>query len=104
MTKTLAQESPAHYRWFVLALATLTHTLVVAMPMMSLPVLFTEIGAEFGLDLVQLGVVWGLTALTGVVTSLLGGVMGDRVGAQRTLLIVCLLTGLTGILRGFATT
>lgn len=102
MTRQSTDRPVDFYRWYVLALAALTHTLVVAMPTMSLPVLFAEISQDLHLDLVQIGVVWGLTALTGIVTSLVGGVVGDRLGAKRALVIACLLTGLTGILRGLA--
>jgi len=90
------------YKWYILALAALTHMLVVAIPAMSLPVLFDEIAGDLSLNIVQIGVVWGLGSLTGIVMSLLGGIIGDRIGAKRTLIYACVLTGLTGALRGFA--
>lgn len=92
-----------NYRWYVLGLATLTFTLVAGMPTMALPVLFPEIAADLGLTIVQVGVVWGMGSLTGIFMGLLGGVIGDRIGAKRTLVIACLLVGLTGALRGLAT-
>jgi MFS family permease len=91
-----------HYKWYVLALAALTHTLVMGMPNMSLPVLFGEIGADLNLNLVQIGVVWGAMSLTGIVMAVMGGVLGDRFGARRTLMVGCLIAGVTGALRGFA--
>ena len=96
--------SPAQgaYRWYILTLAALTHTLVVGMPMMSLPVLFEEIGADLSLDLVQIGYVWGASSLLGIGMSLTGGVIGDRVGARRMLVFACLLSGITGAMRAFA--
>ena len=90
------------YRWYILILAALTHTLVVGMPMMSLPVLFDEIAADLSLNLVQIGYVWGASALLGVGMSLTGGVIGDRVGARRILVVACLLSGITGATRAFA--
>jgi hypothetical protein len=36
------------YKWLVLALAAFTFTFVVAIPQMSLPVLFDEISTELG--------------------------------------------------------
>ena len=92
----------ATYRWYVLALAALTHTLVIAIPTMALPVLFKEISDELGLNLVQVGAVWGLTALTGIFTGLIGGSLGDRFGAQRTLMVGCVLAGISGAVRGLA--
>lgn len=90
------------YRWYILTLAALTHTLVVGMPMMSLPVLFDEIAAELSLNLVQVGYVWGASSLLGVAMSLTGGVIGDRIGARRMLVAACLLSGLAGATRAFA--
>ncbi len=99
-----AASDPAEgaYRWYVLMLAALTHTLVVGMPMMSLPVLFDEIGTELSLNLVQIGYVWGASSLLGIAMSLTGGVVGDRVGARRMLVFACLLSGVTGATRAFA--
>jgi len=91
-----------NYRWYILALAALTHTFAAAIPSMCLPVLFKEIAEDLGLDLVQVGILWGLGALPGIATALLGGVIGDRFGARRTLAVICLLAGLSGALRGVA--
>ena len=91
-----------NYRWYVLSLATLTCTVTVAIQNMCLPVLFDEIAAELGLGLVQIGLVWGLVALAGIPASLLGGAIGDRYGARRTLSVACLLVGLAGALRGLS--
>ena len=90
------------YRWFILLLGTLTNTLVVAAPSMGLPVLFDEISRDLHLDLVQIGLVWGIIALPGIVTIFLGGVLGDRFGPKRVLIAACVLIGLTGALRGLA--
>ena len=91
------------YKWYILALSALTHMLVVAIPAMSLPVLFDEIAGDLHLDIVQIGVIWGLGSLTGIVMSLLGGIIGDHIGAKRALIYFCALTGVVGSLRGFAT-
>ena len=98
-----SKASHGAYRWYILILAALTHTLVVGMPMMSLPVLFDEIAAQLSLDLVQIGYVWGASSLLGAAMSLTGGVIGDRIGARRMLVIACLLSGVTGAMRAFAT-
>lgn len=95
-------QGESNYRWYILALATLTNTLVAAIPGMCLPVLFDEISSELGLSLVQVGLIWGISALPGVFTVLAGGAIGDRFGPKRVLIISCLLVGLTGALRGTA--
>jgi MFS family permease len=94
--------SAINYRWYVLILAALTHTIVVGIPLMAVPVLFAEMSTELDLNLVQLGWIWGIGFLTGALTSLLGGALGDRFGAKWTLAICCLLSGLTGALRGLS--
>ena len=99
---TTAVTIESNERWKILALGMLTNALVVAAPSMCMPVLFDEIASDLHLSLVQVGVVWGIGALPGLVAGLLGGVLGDRFGSKRVLIIGCLLAGLFGILRGMA--
>ena len=80
----------------------LTATTVVAIPVMAMPVLFKEISTELGMDLVQVGLIGTMSALTGLAVGLFGGALGDRFGTRRTLITACLLTGVTGALRGLA--
>lgn len=96
------RKSVSSYKWFVLALAALTHTLVSGMPLMCLPVLFKEISQDLGLSLVQIGTIWGFGSMSGVLTGLVGGSLGDRFGTNRTLSMACLLVGLSGALRGLS--
>jgi MFS family permease len=95
--------SESNYRWYILILAALTNTLVVAIQGMCLPVLFKEISTELNLDLVQVGMIWGINALPGIFTMLLGGAAADRFGPRRILIASCLLAGLAGALRGLST-
>jgi MFS family permease len=90
------------YKWYVLALLTITGTLVAAIPFSCLPVLFPEISQDLGLDLVQIGTIWGISSLAGVFVSLLGGVLSDKFGIRAILPIFCILTGVTGALRGLS--
>jgi MFS family permease len=99
----LHPQPDSRYRWVLLILGMLTNTLVAAAPGMCLPVLFAEISADLDLTLVQVGVVWGIGALPGIVTVLLGGAIGDRIGPRRVLIAACALVGLAGALRGMAT-
>jgi MFS family permease len=106
LTQT-ARIDDASYRWFVLLLAGLTATLVVAMPTMAMPVLFAEMSVDLGLSLVQVGAVWGLSSLGGLVTGLAGGAIGDRFGTRRTLACACVALGAAvasvGLSTSFAT-
>ncbi|MBK8026967.1 MAG: MFS transporter [Chloroflexi bacterium] len=95
------QSSPA-YRWVMLALCAMTPLLVLTLPNMSLPPLFATIGADLDLTLVEIGMVWGMVSFTGIFFALVGGTLGDRFGTRRTLVVACLLTGLFGLIRGFA--
>lgn len=90
------------YKWYMLILIGITATLVIAMPSMALPVLFSEISEDLSLSLVQVGVIWGIGSLAGLFTALLGGAIGDRFGTKLTLAIGCIAIGLTGALRGFS--
>jgi NNP family nitrate/nitrite transporter-like MFS transporter len=98
----MGQNIDDRYRWYILALAALTNTVTVAIPSMCLSVLFKEISNDLNLNLVQVGIVWGISSLPGVVTVLLGGIIADRFGPKRVLTVSCLLAGLAGALRGTA--
>jgi len=90
------------YKWLILAISAFTFTFVVAMPQMSLPVLFDEMSAELGLSLVQVGWIWGAGSVLGILVGLIGGPIGDRFGPRRTLAVTCLLMGIAGAARGFS--
>lgn len=90
------------YAWYVVMLAALTNALVNAAPSLCMPVLFDEISGDMGLTLEQLGVLWGISAMPGVVTMLMGGIIGDRFGPKRLLMAMCVLAGLVGLSRGLS--
>ena len=91
-----------NYKWYILTLVVLTNMLVIAIPTMGMSVLAKEISDDLGLSLVQVGIVWGIGSLPGIVTSLLGGVIGDKLGPRRILVWGSLTAGLLGAVRGFA--
>ncbi len=91
-----------NYKWFILALVVLTDMFVVAIPTMGISVLSKEISDDLGLNLVQLGVIWGVGGLPGIVSGLLGGMIGDKIGPRRVLIAGTLLGGLLGMARGLA--
>ena len=90
------------YKWLVLTLAAFTFTFVVAIPQMSLPVLFDEISADLRLSLVQVGWIWGMGSVMGILMGLIGGPVGDRFGSRRTLAVACLFIGIAGAARGLS--
>jgi len=92
----------SNYRWFVLILGAATFTFGVGMPTMCLPVLFKEISENLQLSLVQVGAIWGMGFLPGMISGLIGGAIGDRFGTKRTLTVFCLLAGITGAFRGLS--
>lgn len=91
-----------NYKWYILALVALTNMFVIAIPTMGMSVLAKEIADDLNLNLVQVGVIWGVGALLGIVTSLLGGMLGDKFGPKRVLVAGVLLGGLLGAVRGLA--
>ena len=90
------------FRWYILALATITGTFVAAVPFSCMPVLFKEISDDLGLNLVQVGTIWGFGNLAGLFVSLLAGLLSDRFGIRLVLIVFCILAGITGALRGLA--
>jgi MFS family permease len=89
-------------KWYILTLVVFTNLFVIAIPSMGVSVLSKEISDDLRLNLVQLGIMWGVGALPGIVTSLLGGMIGDSVGPKRVLIVGSLLGGLLGMARGWA--
>jgi MFS family permease len=80
----------------------LTYGIIGGLERMCLPVLFKEMSTDLGLNLVSIGTIWGLDPLAGVFISLPGGLLADRFGAKKTLIVVCLLGGILSALRGFS--
>lgn len=91
-----------NYKWYILALVILTNIIVVAMPAMGMSVLAKEISQDLKLNLFQVGIIWGIGALPGIATGLLGGAIGDKLGPKRILIVASLLAGLIGAARGQA--
>lgn len=84
----------------MLGLMTATSAFVAGIQMSCMPPLFKEISEDLGLDIVQVGSIWGFSSLAGIFVSIISGVLSDRFGAKRVLTILCILSGLTGALRG----
>jgi CP family cyanate transporter-like MFS transporter len=90
------------YRWYILALITAIGTFVASIQQSCLPVLFKEISDDLSLDLVQIGTIWGIGYLAGVFVCIIAGLLIDRFGAKLVLSVFCVLTGITGALRGLS--
>jgi NNP family nitrate/nitrite transporter-like MFS transporter len=93
--------SPAR-RWYVVFLGATINFVAFALSTAAMPVLFSEISGELGLDIVQIGTVWGASSVAGIFSILTAGILADRFGARRILTIFCLMAGVFGALRGFA--
>ena len=90
------------YKWYIITLSALTHIFVMAVQNSCMPVLFPEISEDLGLNIVQLGTVWGMVGFGAIFVVLIGGLLGDRFGVKRTLSLVCFLAGLAGASRGLS--
>ncbi|MBK9208293.1 MAG: MFS transporter [Anaerolineales bacterium] len=91
---------PNRYKWYILTLSILTNMFVVAIPAMGMSVLAKEIAQDLHLNLVQIGMVWGIGSLPAIFISLISGAVGDKVGPKRVLIVSSLLGGLLGATRG----
>jgi MFS family permease len=80
----------------------LTYGLIAGANRLCMPVLFKQISDELGLSLVAVGTIWGMDPLAGVFIGLPGGLLADRFGVKRTLVVVCILAGIFASLRGFS--
>ena len=100
LNQSQRQESP--YRWVILALVTFSGFIAMGFPTTGISALFSEIADTLDLDLIQIGVIWGVGTAMGIFTSLMGGAFIDYFGTRRTLVALCLATGISGALRGFA--
>ena len=76
--------------------------IAIGFPITSLSALFSEIVESLELDLIEIGVIWGVSMAMGVFTGLAGGAFVDYFGTRRTLVFLCLATGVAGALRGLA--
>ena len=90
------------YRWVILLMVTLSGFIVMGFPTTGLSAMFSEIADSLDLDLVEIGIIWGTGSVMGIVTALMGGAFIDYFGTRRTLVLLCLATGITGAMRGFA--
>jgi predicted MFS family arabinose efflux permease len=95
-------KADSNYRWLILVLIALTCSAVITVPGAGMAVLFEEIAGDLHLDLVQVGLVWGIGALLGMVTGSITGAVIDRFGPRRVILMGVLLVSLGNALRGLA--
>jgi cyanate permease len=98
----LSNSNQPSNRWYVLILTALTLALGYAAPLMCMPVLFKEISDELGLNLVQVGTIWGMVFLAGLPIFLIAGMLGDRFGLKRIIIFSCFSVGIAGALRGLS--
>lgn len=97
-----ADRTSSRYRWVILAMTTLTGFILMGFPTTALSALFSEIADSMNLDLIQIGLVWGVGTVMGIFTTLIGGPLIDYFGTRRSLVALCIATGITGALRGFS--
>ncbi len=89
-------------KWFILAIITLVHLLVIGVIWTVLPVLFSSIAEDLGLSLTQIGVIWSMLPVGFVLFALPGGSLGDRFGFRKVIGIGCFLVALTNALIGIS--
>jgi MFS family permease len=91
-----------YYRWYILFLGMMAYFFLAGLPRMCMPVLFKEISEDIGLSIVEIGAIWGMDPLAGVFIALPGGLIADRFGVKRTMVLISILAGIFGALRGLS--
>ena len=102
MENQLERQS-SNFRWVILAMVTISGFVGMGFPTTSLPVLFSEIADDLGLELVEIGFIWGVGSFMGIFTALVAGPIIDSFGTRRATIIIMFLIGALGMLRGIAT-
>ncbi len=98
----MADNQSSARRWYVVFLGASINFVAFAMSTAAMPVLFSEISEEIGLNIVEIGTVWGASSVAGIFSIITAGFLADRFGARRILTIFCLMAGVFGAFRGFA--
>ena len=98
----MTETKRSNYRWYILTLTMLTYAVIVGTERMCMPVLFKEISSDLGLSMMAIGMIWGMDPLAGVFVGLPGGLLADRFGVKRTLVVICTLCGVFGAMRGLS--
>jgi MFS transporter, NNP family, nitrate/nitrite transporter len=80
----------------------LTYGTIAGLERLCMPVLFKEISLDLNLNLVSIGLIWGIDPLAGIFLGLPGGLLVDRFGLKRTLTVICILGGVFSACRGFS--
>ena len=93
----------SRYRWLILALLTLIGAFVAAIPSSCMPPLFKEMSEDLHMDLVAIGLIWGIASFAGIFVSIPGGLMSDRWNSRWFIGVSCILVAITGASRGLAT-
>lgn len=99
---SMTETRRSNYRWYILALTMLTYAVTAGAERLCMPVLFKEISSDLGLSMMAIGMIWGMDPLAGVFVGLPGGLLADRFGVKRTLVVICTLCGVFGALRGLS--
>lgn len=98
----MEEKADSIYGWLIIILGGFTSIIAVGIPNMCMPVLFDEISRELGLSLVQIGFAWGMGGLASMTMSPFGGMIGDRFGTKRTLIVGYILGGMAVVCRGLS--
>jgi MFS family permease len=71
----------------------LSYSVIVGAERMCMPFLFKEISSDLSLSMMEIGTIWGMDPLAGVIVGLPGGWIADRFWVKRTLVVICILFG-----------
>lgn len=93
----------SNYKWYIVILTFLVGVFVLWTPLMAIAVLFPVIAKDLHLSVAQAGLIWGIAPAAGVLVSIIGGLLADRVGIRFVIGGFAVLGGIFGALRGIST-
>lgn len=100
----MEQNKVVAYSWVVFSIVLGVQGIALGFSVTCIPPFFTTIQDELQLTSTQVGMAWGMIGLGGMLFSIIGGLISDRIGIRWTGFLGLLFMALGGTMRGYADT
>ncbi len=102
--KSVEQNKVVAYSWIVFSIVLGVQGIALGFSVTCIPPFFTAIQSELQLTSTQVGMAWGMIGLGGMLFSVIGGLISDRVGVRWTGFLGLILMTMGSAMRGYANT